>query len=120
MRRLEFVSLQVLDLEASKKFYTEKLGFEIMETGNPAAVVFTYKKGDASFAIRNPIGNIEGKNLGLGVSIWFTIDGTIEDLKTEFAKKNVSVVGEVTNTPFGKTIMVKDPNGYTITFLEGK
>lgn len=51
MKQLTFASLQVLDLEASKNFYTKKLGFEIGET-NPEACVFKYNKGEASFAIR--------------------------------------------------------------------
>ena len=39
MRRLEFASLQVRDLEASKEFYTQKLGFEEAGIPNPHACV---------------------------------------------------------------------------------
>ncbi|PIE79487.1 MAG: glyoxalase, partial [Candidatus Delongbacteria bacterium] len=52
MRRLEFTSLQVRNLEKSKQFYTEKLGFECSEMKNPQAVIFKFTKGEASFAIR--------------------------------------------------------------------
>lgn len=118
MKRLEFASLQVRDLEASKAFYQNKLGFEAMETGSPYAVVFKYNKGEASFAIRTPIGNIDGKELGVGVSLWFAIDGTIEDLQQRFTENGVIVLGAINQTPFGKMIMVKDIDGYTLTFLE--
>lgn len=118
MRKLEFASLQVRDLEVSKAFYTNKLGFEASEMTNPAACIFKYNKGEASFAIRKPIGNIEGKELGIGVSLWFAIDGKIEDLKNTLAEKEVIVLGTINDTPFGKTLMVKDPDGYTITLLE--
>lgn len=118
MRKLEFASLQVRDLEVSKAFYTQKLGFELSEVTSPYACVFKYNKGEASFAIRTPIGNIEGKELGIGVSLWFAVDGSIEDLKHALTEKEVAVLGTVNNTPFGKTIMIKDPDGYTITFLE--
>lgn len=118
MRRLEFASLQVRDLEVSKDFYTTKLGFEAIETGNPSAVVFKYNKGEASFAIRKPIGNIDGKELGVGTSLWFAIDGTIEKLKTEFEQKALPVLGAIKQTPFGKTLLIKDPDGYVLTFMQ--
>lgn len=118
MRRLEFASLQVRDLAVSKVFYTEKLGFEVSEMSNPYACVFTYNKGEASFAIRTPIGNIEGKELGIGASLWFAIDEKIEDLQKQLIAKEVMLIGTINNTPFGKTLMAKDPDGYVITFLE--
>lgn len=118
MRKLEFASLQVRDLEISKTFYTEQLGFELAGIPNPAACIFKYKKGEASFAIRKPIGDIEGKELGIGVSIWFAIDGNINDFMDQLTEKKVPVLGAINETPFGKTLMVKDPDGYTITFLE--
>ncbi len=118
MRKLNFASLQVRDLEASKVFYTDYLGFELSEMTNPGAYVFRYNKGDASFAIRKPIGNLDGKELGVGVSLWFAIDEKIEAFQSRLAHKGVAIVGTINNTPFGKTLIVTDPDGYFITFLE--
>src|SRR6218665_489559 len=118
MRRLEFVSLQVRDLEVSKDFYTTKLGFEVSKLSNPYAYVFKFNKGEASFAIRTPMTNIDGKELGVGASLWFAIDGTIEDLQTDLTAKRIAILGTINNTPFGKTIIVKDPDGYVLTFLQ--
>lgn len=118
MRKLAFASLQVRDLEVSKAFYTEKLGFEPSEMSNPYACVFKYNKGDASFAIRTPIADIEDKELGVGASLWFAIDEKIEELQTKLGEKGVTLLGTINNTPFGKTLMAKDPDGYIITFLE--
>jgi lactoylglutathione lyase len=118
MKKLEFASLQVRDLEVSKAFYTNKLGFELSEMSNQYACVFKYNKGEASFAIRTPIGNIEGKELGVGVSLWFAIDKKIEQLQSQLTEKGVTLIGTINNTPFGKTLMAKDPDGYIITFLE--
>jgi lactoylglutathione lyase len=120
MRKLEFASLQVRDLEVSKAFYTQKLGFEISELSNPYAYVFKFNKGEASFAIRTPITNIDGKELGIGASLWFAIDEKIEELQCQLTEKGVTIIGIINNTPFGKTLMVKDPDGYIITFLEPK
>lgn len=118
MRKLAFASLQVRDLETSKEFYTTKLGFEEAGIPNPHACVFKYNKSEASFAIRTPIGNLEGKELGVGASVWFAIDGKIEDLQAEFLAKDVAVTGPIQTTPFGKILVAKDPDGYHITFLE--
>lgn len=118
MRRLEFASLQVRDIETSKEFYTSKLGFEISEMKNPEAVIFKFNKGEASFAIRKPLENIADKELGNGVSIWFAIDEKIEDLQANLLEKGVSILGTIMHTPFGKALHVKDPDGYKLTFLE--
>ena len=120
MRKLAFASLQVRDLEVSKAFYTNKLGFEVSEMSNPYACVFKYSQGEASFAIRTPMSNIDGKELGVGASLWFAIDGTMEDLHKNLTAKEVTILGTINNTPFGKTLMIKDPDGYIITFLETK
>lgn len=120
MRKLEFAALQVRDLEVSKDFYTNKLGFEISEASNPAACVFKYEKDEASFAIRKPMGDLADKELGLGVALWFGIEGTIEALEAKLLENNVPLQGPIQNTPFGKIIAVKDPDGYTITFLQAQ
>ena len=118
MRRLEFASLQVKDLEASREFYTRKLGFEESGMKNPEAVIFKFNKGEASFAIRKPLEDIANKELGNGVSIWFSIDEKIEDLKHNLQQNDVTLLGDIMPTPFGKAIHVKDPDGYKLTFLE--
>lgn len=117
MRKLAFASLQVRDLEVSKAFYTEKLGFELSGMTNPHACVFKYNNGEASFAIRTPIANIDGKELGVGTSLWFAIDENIELLQSQLTEKGVFILGTINHTPFGQTLMVKDPDGYIITFL---
>ena len=118
MRKLEFASLQVRDLEVSKEFYTTKLGFELAGIPNPQACVFSYNKGEASFAIRTPISNLDGKELGIGASLWFAIDEEIEDLQAQLIAKNVTLLGPIQETPFGKILIAKDPDGYNITFLK--
>lgn len=117
MRRFEFASLQVTNLEASKEFYTNKLGFELAEMVNPDAFVFKYNKGEASFAIRKPLEDIEGKSLGIGVAVWFAIDEAVEDFRATVVEYGVEA-GPIMPTPFGKAFHVKDPDGYKLTFLE--
>ncbi len=118
MRKLAFVSLQVRDLETSKTFYITQLGFEEAGIPNPQACVFRYNQGEASFAIRTPLSNLEGKELGIGTSLWFAIDEAIEDLQAQLVARNVPLLGPIQVTPFGKTLVVSDPDGYNITFLK--
>jgi len=119
MRRLDFASLQVTNLEASKEFYEKKLGFEIGNT-NPQACVFKYNKGEASFAIRTPLEPLDGKELGIGVAIWFAIDENVDELKEKFIANGVNTTGPIIETPFGRAFHVKDLDGYKLTFLEAK
>jgi predicted enzyme related to lactoylglutathione lyase len=118
MRKLDFVSIQVKDLEVSKDFYVNQLEFDVSAMSNPEACIFSFNKGEASFAIRKPIGNIDGKELGVGVSLWFAIDEEIEELEASLTRKQVTLLGPITTTPFGKTLVAKDPDGYSITFLK--
>lgn len=119
MRTLTFASLQVRDLEASKAFYTDKLGFEVAEEmSNAYAYVFKFNKGEASFAIRTPMSDLDGKELGNGVALWFEIDENIEAVQSRLTEMNVTLVGPIAHTPFGKTLTAKDPDGYSITLLQ--
>ncbi len=120
MRRLEFASLQVRDLEKSTVFYTQKLGFQLSKMKNPEATIFRFNQSEASFAIRKPIGNIEDQELGNGVSIWFAIDEKMEDLKNRLQQNEVTILADIMETPFGKALHVKDIDGYKLTFLEPK
>lgn len=119
MRQLTFASLQVKNLEASKDFYEKKLGFEIGST-NPQACVFKYDQGQASFAIRTPIEPMEGKVPGIGVAIWFAVDGQVDELKEQFIANGVTTTGPIIDTPFGRAFHVEDLDGYKLTFLNAK
>jgi len=119
MRQLTFASLQVKNLEASKDFYEKKLGFEVDNT-NPQACVFKYNQGEASFAIRAPLEPLDGKELGIGVALWFAIDRNVEELKEEFIENGITTAGPIIETSFGRAFHVKDLDGYKLTFLESQ
>jgi len=119
MIQLTFASLQVINLEAAKDFYTKKLGFEI-DNANPQACVFRYNQGQASFAIRTPLEPIEGKELGTGVALWFAVNENVDELKEKLISNGITTAGPVIETPFGRAFHVKDIDGYKLTFLEAK
>lgn len=117
MIQLTFASLQVKNLEASKDFYTQKLGFEPGDT-NPQACIFKYNKGQASFAIRTPLEPLEEKELGVGVALWFAVNENVDELKAKYMANGVTDVGPIIETPFGRAFHVKDLDSYKLTFLE--
>ncbi|WP_145856554.1 VOC family protein [Pedobacter suwonensis] len=119
MRQLTFASLQVKNLDASKAFYENFLGFEVGNS-NPQACVFKYNQGEASFAIRTPLEPLEDRELGVGVAIWFAVEENVEELKEKFIGNGVTTTGEIIETPFGRAFHVKDLDGYKLTFLNAK
>ncbi len=119
MKQLTFASLQVKNLEVSKDFYTQKLGFEIGNS-NPQACIFKYNQGQASFAIRTPLEPIEGKELGIGVALWFAVKENVDELKAQLIANGVTTAGPIIETPFGRAFHLKDLDGYKLTFLEEK
>jgi lactoylglutathione lyase len=112
---LDFISVQVKDLKSSSKFYTEILGFEKTEDKRPDAIVFK-DDGGAIFAIRKPMFEIkENISLGLGISIWFGVD----DIKKTFnsvKNSDAQIISAPVDGPFGKMFIIKDIDGYMLTF----
>ncbi|WP_130736029.1 VOC family protein [Flavobacterium sp. J27] len=119
MIQLTFASLQVRNLEASKDFYTTKLGFEI-DNSNPQACVFKYNQGQASFAIRTPLEPLEDKELGIGTALWFAVNENVDQLRNKLISNGVTTVMPIIETPFGRAFHLKDIDGYKLTFLETK
>ncbi len=116
--QLSFVSLQVSDLEASGKFYTEILNFKPILKSPPDAIVYEQKNG-ASFAIRKPMIELSKANLlGWGVAVWFGI-GDLDAFLEENGEK-ISIAKDIHKTPFGRILVISDPDGYSITLQETK
>lgn len=116
--QLSFVSLQVSDIEASSKFYTEVLGFKLLSKSPPDALVFEQKNG-ATFAIRKPLVDLSKASLlGWGVGLWFGISD-LDAFLTKIESK-ILLVRDVQQTPFGRTVIIADPDGYWLTIQETK
>ncbi|WP_245872682.1 VOC family protein [Deinococcus planocerae] len=113
--RLDFASVQVRDLGASREFYSQVIGFETAEHSPPGAVVFRDGQG-AIFAIRVPLpGTDTSKDLGLGVGLWFAV-GDADALHARIVSGGGQVVSPPQPGPFGRMFVVRDPDGYGLTF----
>jgi predicted enzyme related to lactoylglutathione lyase len=111
---LDFVSLQVQDLEASSLFYTQTLGFGVGQSPNPVAVVFKDAAG-AIFAVRKPLIDLSTTpRLGVGVGLWFAVTD-VEAAYQRATQTGATVLQELSDSPFGRMFVLSDPDGYSIT-----
>ncbi len=109
----DFVSLQVRDLEASRRFYTERLGLEPTLQSPPGAVVF--QTTPIPFAIREPVVDLAAANrLGWGMALWLNCDDA-DALCADLRTHGVSITQEPFDGPFGRTFAFVDPDGYKFT-----
>lgn len=112
---LDFVSLQVRDLEASATFYEQIVGFRRLAAPNPHAIVFA--SSGAAFAVRTLVPGTDldaAPQPGVGVGLWFH-DEDCEQTHARLAASDVPIVQEPIEGPFGLTFSFRDLDGYVIT-----
>ncbi|KFE63747.1 VOC family protein [Hyalangium minutum] len=108
-----FIALQVRDLEASRRFYTEHLGLTSAPQSPPDAVVFDTQP--IPFAIRRPLVDLALVNqLGWGLSLWLSSDDA-DGLHERLVGAGVPILLPPANGPFGRFFSFRDPDGYAIT-----
>ncbi|QRN94369.1 antibiotic biosynthesis monooxygenase [Archangium violaceum] len=109
----DFIALQVRDLEASRRFYTEHLGLTPVPHGPPDAVVFDTHP--IPFAIRRPLVDLAlVDRLGWGLSLWLASDDA-DGLHERLVGARVPILAPPANGPFGRFFSFRDPDGYAIT-----
>ncbi|CAA9434269.1 MAG: hypothetical protein AVDCRST_MAG37-850 [uncultured Rubrobacteraceae bacterium] len=113
----DFVALQVLDLEASARFYEERLGLERASHSPSNAVVF--RTEPVPFAVREPVVDLdEVERLGWGVALWLKCDDA-QELHDSLDEAGVPTTQEPFDGPFGRTFAFMDPDVYTVTVHGG-
>ncbi len=101
---LQFVIAHVPDVVADKRFYTEKLGFEV-ENELPGFVQFK-QPGGATFAV----GSIETANNGTEPELWWFVDNADATYK-ELVSRGVEIAMPPKDEPFGRAFAIKDQAG---------
>ena len=113
----DFITLQVRDLEASRHFYGEIIGLETAPEVRPNAVAFATKP--VGFAIRQAFTGLEAiASPGYGIILWFHTEDAAALLK-HLKERNVAIVQDLADGPFGKMFTFRDPDGYLITMHDG-
>ena len=111
----DFITLQVRDLEVSRRFYSEIIGFKTSPEVRPNAVAFATKP--IGFAIRRAELDV-AIHPGYGVILWFHTDNAAE-LHRNLQEQGVHITQELADGPFGKMFTFRDPDGYLITVHDG-
>ncbi len=113
---LDFLSLQVRDLDRAAEFYENRLGLRRLPVAPPHAVVFG--TGTIPFAVREPVPGMDldavSPGPGSGVALWLHADDA-QPLHDRLAAAGTPIVTEPFDGPFGRTFAFSDPDGYVIT-----
>lgn len=117
---IDFVGLQVPDVEAAARFYEQRLGLTRAPIERPGAVVFDTRP--IPFALRPPLPGVDldaaQPRPGVGVALWFKTDDAPK-LHDALASAGVPIVQDCAPGPFGNHFAFADPNGYIITVHDG-
>lgn len=112
----DFITLLVSDLEASYRFYKEKLGLEESPEKRPNAHAFATKP--CGLAIRQSPDVRKIDSPGRGVIVWLhTSDAAA--LHDALKERGVTIVEGLREGPFGMTFSLQDPDGYVLTVHDG-
>ncbi|MBB5852189.1 putative enzyme related to lactoylglutathione lyase [Amycolatopsis umgeniensis] len=113
---LDFLSLQVRDLDRAAEFYETQLGLSRLPVAPPHAVVFGTET--IPFAVREPVPGMDldavSPGPGSGVALWLHADDA-QLLHDRLAEAGTPIVTEPFDGPFGRTFAFSDPDGYVIT-----
>lgn len=108
-----FIALQVHDLEASARFYEERLGLARAAVSPPHGVVFDTRP--IPFAVREPLVDLDATDkLGWGVALWLKAED-VDKIHAGLVEHGVPIVTEPFEGPFGRTFAFADPDGYVVT-----
>jgi predicted enzyme related to lactoylglutathione lyase len=109
----DFLALQVRDLQRSASFYERELGFQRMAESPPGVVAF--QTSPIPFAVREPLPGTDlgAGPAGLGVSLSLRADDA-QQLHDQLKDHGVPILVDPFDTPFGRTFVFQDPDGYAI------
>jgi predicted enzyme related to lactoylglutathione lyase len=109
----DFLAVQVRDLQRSADFYERELGLQ-RATGSPPSVV-AFQTSPIPFAVREPLPgtDLEAGPTGLGVSVSLRADDA-QALHDQLNAHGVPILIDPFDTPFGRTFVFQDPDGYAI------
>jgi len=109
----DFIALQVRDLAAAERFYTEQLGLTPAPQSPPDAVLFQTEP--IPFALRKPLVDLDkSPKLGWGVALWMKCENA-DSLCASLEAKDILIIQPPVDGPFGRTFTFVDPEGYAIT-----
>jgi predicted enzyme related to lactoylglutathione lyase len=111
----DFLALQVRDLESAAVFYEQEIGLARAPTPPGVVGVVVFKTSTIPFAVREPLPgtNLDSGQPGLGVSLSLRVDDA-QALHNRLKDSGVSILSDPFDTPFGRTFVFRDPDGYAV------
>lgn len=108
-----FFTLQVRDLERSRRFYTDVLGLAPKDSSPPNAQVFATTP--IPFAVREASVDLDAVDkLGWGVVMWMKAEDP-DALHKQLADVGVEIIEEPCDQACGRVFVFADPDGYLVT-----
>lgn len=109
----DFLALQVRDLDRAAAFYEHEVGLARASEAPPGVVAFT--TSTIPFAIRDPLPGVDLDSgpAGLGVSVSLGVDDA-QSLHDALKAGGTPILTDPFDTPFGRTFVFQDPDGYAI------
>lgn len=112
-----FVTLLVGNLETSRAFYKDTIGFKESAEKRPGAQAFDTKPCGLALRVMEPE-SPKAASPGQGVLVWFhTTDS--KAMHDQLKAKGVVIAREMENSPFGRTFSFQDPDGYVLGVYDG-
>lgn len=116
--------LYVEEVDEALTFYREALGFTELwraadEQGGETAIAAVQLEAATIMVSRMPMfAPSNGAPRGEGVTLWFNLDGSVDDYFARFRDAaGVTVTQELVDYPWGdRAFTLRDPFGYTLTF----
>jgi predicted enzyme related to lactoylglutathione lyase len=109
---IDFIAIQVRDLEVSRRFYEKVLGLTVNPDGPPHAVVFDSRP--IPFAVREPLVDLDSVDrLGWGLVLWIDCDD-VDELCERVGEAGATITQQVSDGAFGRQFGFLDPDGYSI------
>jgi lactoylglutathione lyase len=110
---LNFVLLHVPDIEQARAFYTEKLGFAV-EDQQPGFVQFKQHAGMGAIFALQEHADVSPHE---GVELWWMVDNA-DATYAALVSKDVQIVSQPSDEPFGRALISKDPAGNIINMFQ--
>ncbi len=114
-------ALAVRNMIQTIQFYRDSLGFKMGMTfpnaDNPEYADLSKDGMVLMFISAENIGISRDEKLGMGVNLYMQIDGNIDKYYNELKDKNVKIVVDIKDEPYGvRDFTVEDMDGYKLTF----
>lgn len=110
---VNFVTIQVRDLERSRRFYAEQVGLPQKEDAPPNAAVFATEP--IPMALRQASIDLDAvTSLGWGIVLWLKANDP-DALSARLSSAGVKIIEQPCDSACGRTFVFEDPDGYRIT-----